>query len=306
MIPLSRRNVSQRAISYTRQTLPRPARLYSTPTKSLNAPELISQPGPSLDYASFMPTSAPPSTSSIHQDMHGFLRRRAAYTILPTPTAHDALPGKGDFIFPDSPTQDQVAIMDACLRGLLDVPRAKRTFELLRESGQGEQLLHAGVYNTFLEAFLELATSREQLNRANWLEDLWALYDAMESGREKVAPTANTYALVLQALLRFGPESVSPVVIKGTDVPDATTLLRCIINRQIAPTLVVCDRAFTSDAEATEAIRELSKAAVHMGLTNVINELGLAESLGKQVEDPRADVPEVIPVMKAKVSTPLC
>ena len=44
---------------------------------------------------------------------------------------------------------------------------------------------------------------------------------------------------------------------------------------------VISDRAFTSSEEATEAIRALSKAALHLGMMNVLSELELAEVLGK-------------------------
>ena len=114
-------------------------------------------------------------------------------------------------------------------------------------------------------------------------------------------PTLHTYTLILQASLRFGPESESPVTLSGSIVQDPVALLRNIVRREIAPALVISDRAFTSSEEATEAIRALSKAALHLGMTNVVSELGLAESLGKQAEDPLEDVPEVMPVTKPKV-----
>ena len=310
MIPLTRRNAARGAalVSYTRQTLPRPARLYSTPTKKLNAPDAASTSrSPSLpEYPAYMPSSSSsssefPPPSSIHQEMHGFLRRPAPYTILPAPLPEDVAINTGDYIFPDTPTQDFVATIDACLHGLHDVPRAREIFERLRTSPQAEQVLPAPLFNTFLDAYLALA-ARAVPGRANWLEDAWALYDAMEGGRERAAPTANTYALMLQAWLRFGPDSPSPVELAAVPVHDPTALLRSIINRQIAPTLVVSDRAFTSDEEATQAIQALSRAAVHMGLSEVVSELGLAESLGKQVEDPLENVPEVVPVRKVDVS----
>ncbi|KAI0640998.1 DNA/RNA polymerase [Trametes meyenii] len=122
----------------------------------------------------------------------------------------------------------------------------------------------------------------------------------MESDRERVQPTANTYAVMLLAWLRFNPDSSTPVHLSGTEVHDPMSLLRNIIGRQIAPALVVADRAFTTNEEATEAIKALSRAAIQMGLSSVVNELGLADNLGRQVDDPLADVPEAIPVTKVK------
>ena len=55
-----------------------------------------------------------------------------------------------------------------------------------------------------------------------------------------------------------------------------------------------------SSKEATKAIRALSKA-LHLGMMNIVSKLGLAESLGKQAEDPLEDVLEVISVTKPKM-----
>ncbi|KAI0816018.1 hypothetical protein BC628DRAFT_1296793, partial [Trametes gibbosa] len=129
MIPLTRRNVA-RGVSYTRQSLPRPARLYSTPTKKVEAEAVPSLAGPNVEYPPFMP---PGTSSSIHQEMHGFLRRPAKYTILPTPLPADSVSEPHDYLFTDSPTQDLIAVMDACLHNLHDVPRAKEIFERVRE-----------------------------------------------------------------------------------------------------------------------------------------------------------------------------
>ena len=64
-------------------------------------------------------------------------------------------------------------------------------------------------------------------------------------------------------------------------VQDPVALLLNIVQCQIAPTLVISDRAFTLSEEATEVIRTLSKAALHLGMTNVVSELRPVELLGK-------------------------
>ncbi|KAI0334261.1 DNA/RNA polymerase [Cubamyces sp. BRFM 1775] len=120
----------------------------------------------------------------------------------------------------------------------------------------------------------------------------------MENGHAHVQPTANTYAIMLLAWLRFNPDSASPTQTSAAEGHDPMSLLRSIISRQVSPALVVADRAFTTNEEATQAIKALSRAAVQMGLSSVVNELGLADSLGRQVDDPLEKVPEAIPVMK--------
>ncbi|KAI0351261.1 DNA/RNA polymerase [Trametes cingulata] len=122
----------------------------------------------------------------------------------------------------------------------------------------------------------------------------------MENGAEGVQPTANTYAIVLKTWLRYHADPAAAPPVTAAEVHDPMALLRNIISRQIAPALVVADRAFTTNEEATEAIKALSRAAVQMGLISVVNELGLAESLGRTVDDPLKDVPEATPVTKPK------
>lgn len=303
MIPISRRHASRKMettlLSYSRQSLPRPARLYSTPTKAANAAALATSP---ISRAGTIPVEG----LAIDTEMQGFLRRRTPYTILPTPLPTDA-PSSAlhDLYFTDSPTQDLVSVMDACLHNLYDVPRAKQIFEQLRTGGKGDAVLDARVYNSLLDAYVAMASLPTTQDRSMWLEAAWQLYNDMESGREKMRPTANTYALMLLAYLRFHPESTQAgdsAVRCNVETHDPAELLRHIIEHQIPVSLVVADRAFKSSEEANEAIRLLSRAAVNMGLSKVVNELGMAESLGRQGLDVLEDVPEAIPVTKPKVS----
>ncbi|KAF8841665.1 hypothetical protein BDN67DRAFT_890322, partial [Paxillus ammoniavirescens] len=141
MIPrTSARRLETSLLSYSRQRLPRPARLYSS-SKTLNAPATafaqVQVPHPEYPPR-FAPQRDPTledGAASFIGDMQGFLQRRVPYTILPTPlpgdTGHTAL---NNFYFTDSPTQDQLAVMDACLHNLYDVPRARQVFEALRKT----------------------------------------------------------------------------------------------------------------------------------------------------------------------------
>ena len=93
--------------------------------------------------------------------------------------------------------------MGACLHNLYDVPRAKQIFERLRKSDIGATLLDARQYNAFLNAYVEMAATKDVENKARWLEDAWSLFDVMERGTEKVIPTAGTYAVMLLSWLRY-------------------------------------------------------------------------------------------------------
>ncbi|EGO20170.1 hypothetical protein SERLADRAFT_477530, partial [Serpula lacrymans var. lacrymans S7.9] len=139
MIPrTSARRLETTLVSYSRQRLPRPARFYSTPTKKANAPAVAQAQLPRPDYPAFMASSAPevPQEESLPfgNDMQGFLKRRTPYTMLPMPLPDDKSSALNDFYFTDSPTRDQLAVMDACLHNLYDVPRARQVFERLRET----------------------------------------------------------------------------------------------------------------------------------------------------------------------------
>ena len=131
------------------------------------------------------------------------LHRRVPHTILPTPLpdqSHSA--ALNTYFFPGSLTQDRLAVMDACLYNLYDVPRAKQIFERLRKSTPVESLLETRIYNAFLEAYVEMAPIKEPNDRALWGEEACSLYEAMENGSENIHSTAQTYAIILLARLR--------------------------------------------------------------------------------------------------------
>ena len=219
MIPLSTRAVRKRTettlLSYSRQRLPRPARLYSTPTKRASSPAFDAiTPSLPNSYPAFLPAhpklpdsvgvlQGDPSTS----DMRSFLRTRTPYTILPPPLPQGKHSELNDFYYTDSPTRDLIAVMDACLHNGYDVPRAQEIFNDLRAK-RSEHVLHPRLYTAFVEAYLDMAL-KESEKRSLWVEDAWTLLDSLFSGNEKVPVTAGAYALALIAWLRC--VSISPI-----------------------------------------------------------------------------------------------
>jgi DNA-directed RNA polymerase, mitochondrial len=210
MIPIATRAARNKTestlLSWSRQCLPRPARLYSTPTSRANAPA-VDAISPSLPdtYPAFLPahpkfansSGDDPSTS----DMHTFLRSRTPYTILPTPLPGDKHSELNALYYPNSRTRDLIAVMDACLHDGYDVPRAKGIFDDLR-SKRAEQILHPRLYTAFVEAYLDMAL-KEPEKKSMWVEDAWLLLDSLFSGQESVAVTTGSYALALLAWLRY-------------------------------------------------------------------------------------------------------
>ena len=212
MIPLStrlaRKKTESTLLSYSRQRLPRPARLYSSPTKRASAQAFDTVPSPIPDsYPAFLPAhpkfTDPEGNVTDNpnmSDMHSFLRSRTPYTILPPPLPSDKDSDLNDLLYTDSPTQDLISAMDACLHNGYDVPRAKEIFDNLRVRG-AEQVLHPRLYTAFIEAYLDMAL-KEPEQKVLWVEDAWTLLDLMFGGYEKVSITSGAYALALLAWLR--------------------------------------------------------------------------------------------------------
>ncbi|KAF8064220.1 DNA/RNA polymerase [Lyophyllum atratum] len=284
----------------SRQSLPRPARLYSTPSKKANAPAFATAQVSQPDYPTFL--SHPqaeiplePRKLSLGKELANYLQRSAPYTILPTPLPSDRSSPVNDLFYPDSNTQDLLSVMDACLHNLYDVSRAKGIFERLREK-VGNPVLSTRVYNAFLEAYLNIASTKGPTEV--FLEYAWELYDVLESGKEKFVPDATTYSLMLIAYHRFRPESQTPVAGIATSSP--SHILTRLVQREVPVANVVSDRTMTSSEEAVEIIKLLSKAAMQLNMPRIISELGQAEIIGTQVSDALDDVPEATPVMRVK------
>jgi DNA-directed RNA polymerase, mitochondrial len=205
---VARKKTESALLSYSRQRLPRPARLYSSPTNRASA-QAFDAVAPSIpdSYPAFLPahpeladpTGNVPDNSNT-SDMLTFLRTRTPYTILPPPLPQDKDSELNDLLYTDSPTQDLISVMDACLHNGYDVPRAKEIFDNLRVRG-AEQILHPRLYTAFVEAYLDMAL-KEPDEKTLWVDDAWTLLDLLFSGNEKVSVTSGAYALALVAWLR--------------------------------------------------------------------------------------------------------
>lgn len=284
-------------MSCSRQSLPRPARFYSTPSKRSQAPALATSSAPvSDDFPAFMHKQEPSSSSD---SVQSFLRRRTPYTLLPTPLPDDMTSPLNDFYYPDSPTQDKLAVIDACLHNCYDVPRAKFVFTQLRENRRGDPILQPRLYNLFIEAYLVMATQKDEKSRSMWLEEAWGLYEAMESGADNVAPTSGTYAVMLKLWLKTSATDLEAMTSSTRRSP--AELLRCILIRKLSLTTVISDRVLNSE-EASEIVQHLSRAAAQLGLSHVISELGQAEAIAA---DPLENIPEVRPVLQQTVCSSL-
>ncbi|KAG7096404.1 hypothetical protein E1B28_003847 [Marasmius oreades] len=268
----------------SRQSLPRPARLYSTPSKRADAPALATQHAPL------------PNQYSPNPELEGFLQVPPRFTFLPTPRPESAV--NSNLWFTNSAIQDQLAIINACLHNSYDVPRAKSIFDRLRCQPGSSAFLEPRMYDAFLEAYVNVASKDSEDNKEYWLENVWDLYEALETERERVVPTDATYAIMVIAWLRFGPESVNHFSKLSLISPER--LLARINERKMSLEAIVANRAFSSSEEAAAAIKCLSKAAVDSNMSNLVTQLAQAEVIGTHTPDVLDDVPEAIPVLKAK------
>ncbi|EJD05121.1 DNA/RNA polymerase [Fomitiporia mediterranea MF3/22] len=304
MIPLARRSTPRKLgtalLSCSRQSLPRPARLYSTPSRRNLAQALATAPAPRVeDYAAQMSSPqasqkvATGSDSVLSDGIHDFLQRRMTYTLLPPPVPGDTSSPANDMIFPGSPVQETLTIIDACLHDCYDIHRAQYLFDNLRNGSSSEAVLSPRLYNLFLEAYLEMARTRDVDNREEWLEKAWLLYDGMESNWEAVAPSHGTYAVMMKIWLSKRRMGVTSSLYNEKD---PSYMLQCMMERKINVVSVVADRSLTP-ADASEIIQELCREAAELNLQHVINDLGQAQEIAN---DPLEGVPEVMPVKVLK------
>ena len=154
-------------------------------------------------------------------------------------------------------------MMDACLHGLHNVLQAKAILEELRVTEQGKQLLESRhMYIQHVHQCIHHAHVAPQDRAPGKL------------GRGGVAALRHygvrvcLYPLRIRTLSSFRRGSAlvprvrtrSRCRVPSSKDHDPVALLLNIVQHEIAPTLVISDRAFTSSEEATEAIRTLSKA----------------------------------------------
>jgi DNA-directed RNA polymerase len=195
MIPRAVRRLETTWLT-SRQSLPRPDRLYSTPSRPSNAPAFATAQLTRPDFPPYI-------GNTVHENsIEAFLATRQPFTVLPAPLPVDRTSPTDELLYGHSPTQDLIAVMDACLQDSFDVPRARDIFERLRTSDT-YHLADPKLYNAFLEAYLNMATFKEPHGKDYWVDSAWSLYEVMESGAEKVVPVAGTYAIMLLMWLRY-------------------------------------------------------------------------------------------------------
>ncbi|TFK47151.1 DNA/RNA polymerase [Heliocybe sulcata] len=247
-----------------------------------------------------MPPRADDSQPGPFADMEGLMKQAPRYTILPTPLPEDARgSAANDFLYPDSPTQDQLAVIEVCLNELLDVPRAKRMFDDLRVKRAGDPLLEPRLYNAMMRGYFDMA-EKDVENWEGWVQDAVDVFNTMQSAVEAIRPTAGSYAILFSAWTRFHERlSLRPVDAPRLHLPEPEKLVGLLDEQGISAVDIITDPSIQSPGEAARITDAILTPAVAQNRERLIAELREAQAIAKY-SDPFADVPEAMPVLRRK------
>ncbi|KAF8578733.1 DNA/RNA polymerase [Ramaria rubella] len=287
----------------TDHSQPRVVRRYSSASKIVEAAVSL-QTTPIRDLP---PPFVPAVNSELFpltgKSLTSFLRRGTPLTILPIPLPTDSTSNHiNDFFFPDSHSQDLLAIIDTCLNECYDVPRARDVFESMRIQGRGDFMLKIPIFNKFLQAYGTMAAKHEQ-HRGEWVQEAWLLFNRMEAGDEKAVPNAETYATMVLLCKRHDP-SFDPAVSIDVTSRSPVELLRMAIARDIPLISLVPASRVVSDneVEQDELLRLISRTVASMGYPKLLHEFGQAAEGADVVDAPDhlQDVPTIKPVVRLR------
>ena len=176
-------------------------RTYSTPTKRVNASAEATMTAPMTSPLPPPFVYKTPREKDVFPLSTSTLTAPRPLTILPGPLPDDPFAQRNQAIYPSPPITRSLAIIDACVYNLHDVPRAKRLFEELVEAAKHlsatEYPLDVMLFNTMLRAYADMAVKGRP---EGWLPDVWNLYETMLDG--PIQPNATTYAIIFATLDR--------------------------------------------------------------------------------------------------------
>ena len=170
--------------------VPRPPTDSNTPSTSTAQPPQQQQPPP-----------PPPSNTPWPSHLDSFRALGVPHVVLSPPLPPTERKARYDKFFPDSHTQDLLAVMDACLWKAHDVARAHRIFKDFIRSTDGRESLKPHLYEELLEGYLIMADSEKPgAKRDKWVEYAWDMYELM-GGDDHLVPKPNAQILASMFLL---------------------------------------------------------------------------------------------------------
>ncbi|KAF9546254.1 DNA/RNA polymerase [Agrocybe pediades] len=288
MIPRTATRRLETTLLCARQALPRPARLYSTPSQKLSAPATAAATSTYID-SGLPPFLTTQNATKANGKLRDFLSRDPSYVLVPTPEPAKAMTMESDRWFGDPLSLDMTGIIDACLHNLYDVPRAMDVFTRLRER-IGSVALDTPLYNAFLLAYSGMA-EKDSHKKAVWLGEAWSLYTVMEKGLEQVHPNAKTYSIMLSIWHQS-------VYISSGRRTDPGYLLTKLLSRNISVLEVVGNPCLKDPKLIAQIAQTLAVQAVQLKFPQVVEELGQG-NVAPPEEDVFATAPEINPVTKS-------
>ncbi|GJJ10389.1 hypothetical protein Clacol_004615 [Clathrus columnatus] len=271
-------------------------RTYSSISKKSEAPASMLKPLPQRHRPNFVQTQ---THSPADGNLTSFLLRRAQepLTIVPIPLPDDTQSSTPlhDYFFPDTRSQDLVAIMDTCLNDCYDVPRARDIFEATKKRNKVRYLLNTQTYNKFLLAYAEMA-SRHELHQDEWLRETWLLFNKMEKGEERVVPNAETYVIMTLVWNRHHSST------SNVESQSPEELVRMILARDIplASLLPCCSLVAQDEKEQNELIRLISRGLAANGHPHLVHEFTQAADDVEAIQMERSELPVVRPVLRLR------
>lgn len=240
------------------------------------------------------------------------------HTILPTPQplSEPSQSFEQSRYFPDSGSIALLAIMDACLTNLYDVPRAHQLLTTLRQQSNSTTILDVRIYNRFLRAYFEYAESdtAKKKNAEQWRREAWRLHDLMCQGKEPAVPNEHTNAIMVWGLLKYVNRllvlCVSSSLRRVPNLDEETRqmmivpVVRDAAARDVNLQDVVAHPLFSTPDDTSAAIQLLTHAAFQAlprrTAMVVVQQMGVHPAQDKV--DTLEQVPEAVPVARRRVS----
>nr|ASF90204.1 hypothetical protein SPAR04594 [Bartheletia paradoxa] len=253
-------------------------------------------------------------------------------TFLPTPLPGDASSAFNEHYFPTSAQQENLAILDACLK-TGNLHRARTIFRQLRErhlksyvppteleASPGPDItpLDIKVYTAMMAAYLGQArVEGEGEAGVVWIESAWELLEDIEEGKLGLRPSAAPYATMIHGLYGWPGKLLGKLslaylipIIKHSRIPFAEIFADPIFANGLEPGAESAESDVQTSQELADIIKTLSTAAYET------NRLDIAEDLAKFTVDsnrgsqpPRIDpligVPAIKPVKGANDTVPI-
>lgn len=272
-------------------------RHFTTPSRTTSAPAAatVRQITPQAYSASPETRQLPdvPFAEREKLELRTYLRERPV-VIIPTPSPPKASHGKSHQqikFFPDSPTVNRLAIMEACLNGFIDVPRAHQLFNDTMKDEKLRYHLDIRICNVFLNAYIDWAVMEEKAGHRSaevWRKRCWELYTTLEyENALQASPDERTYAIMLTSLLKSPEMTIA-------DKRSTTTKIMTQMDQRSISLVSVVNHGTLSPSERMEVISLLTQSAKgsasRAAVIAKLESIGVTERVAPDILDNVAEI----------------